>query len=63
MKLIVTEREGLQIQAILLELLQDYNKSIRTGDKDDIQLMVTETGEKIAEVFEEDPTSKWHGKV
>lgn len=62
MKLIVTESEGLRIQQVLLDLLSTYNKTFQDPDQD-INLMVTQTSEKIEEIFEQEPLSEWHGKV
>lgn len=62
MKLVVTEVEGLKIQGVLLDLLKEYNRTLQDPEQD-INLMVTESGEKIAEIFEQEPLSQWHGKV
>lgn len=62
MKLIVTETEGLQIQKVLLDLLSEYNRTFQDPEQD-INLMVTQTSEKIEEIFEQEPLSEWHKRV
>lgn len=49
--MIVTQAEDLQIQAVLLDLLQEYNRTIM-DEKQDIDGMVKKSSAKIAQIFE-----------
>jgi hypothetical protein len=47
----VTEVESLGIQSVLLDLLQEYNRTFQDPDQD-IGKMVTESSKKIANIVE-----------